>query len=80
MRWLIATASALALMTASAYAQMASPLGTPVPGSNIGSNAATVNAKGSQNDSAKPKANEKAYNAALQNLPNKPYDPWHGVR
>ena len=28
----------------------------------------------------KPKANDKAYNSALRNLPNKQYDPWHGVR
>jgi hypothetical protein len=28
----------------------------------------------------KPKADEKAYTAALQSLPDKQYDPWHGVR
>jgi hypothetical protein len=27
-----------------------------------------------------PKADEKAYNAALKNLPDKPFDPWHGAR
>jgi hypothetical protein len=27
-----------------------------------------------------PKADEKAYNAALKSLPNKPYDPWFGAR
>jgi hypothetical protein len=27
-----------------------------------------------------PKADEKAYNAALKSLPNKPYDPWSGTR
>jgi hypothetical protein len=27
-----------------------------------------------------PKADEKAYNAALKSLPNKPYDPWAGTR
>jgi len=26
------------------------------------------------------KANDKAYNAVLKNLPDKQYDPWHGVR
>jgi hypothetical protein len=26
------------------------------------------------------KADEKAYNAALKSLPNKPYDPWSGTR
>ena len=29
---------------------------------------------------AEAKANDKAYNAALHNLPDKQYDPWHGVR
>jgi hypothetical protein len=28
----------------------------------------------------KPKADDKAYNAALKTLPNKPYDPWHNAR
>ncbi len=28
----------------------------------------------------KPKADDKAYNAALKSLPNKPFDPWHGAR
>lgn len=27
-----------------------------------------------------PKADDKAYNAALKSLPNKPYDPWFGTR
>jgi len=27
-----------------------------------------------------PKADEKAYNATLKSLPNKPYDPWLGTR
>jgi hypothetical protein len=27
-----------------------------------------------------PKADEKAYNATLKSLPNKPYDPWFGAR
>jgi hypothetical protein len=30
--------------------------------------------------STAPKADEKAYNAALKSLPNKPYDPWRGAR
>jgi hypothetical protein len=28
----------------------------------------------------KTKADDKAYNAALKSLPDKPFDPWHGVR
>ena len=27
-----------------------------------------------------PKADDKAYNAALKSLPNKPFDPWRGAR
>jgi hypothetical protein len=27
-----------------------------------------------------PKANDKAYNAALKSLPDKPFDPWRGAR
>ena len=27
-----------------------------------------------------PKADEKAYNAALKSLPNKSFDPWRGAR
>jgi hypothetical protein len=30
--------------------------------------------------STAPKADEKVYNAAIKNLPNKPYDPWSGTR
>jgi hypothetical protein len=27
-----------------------------------------------------PKADEKAYAAALKTVPDRPFDPWHGVR
>jgi hypothetical protein len=27
-----------------------------------------------------PKADDKAYNAALKSLPSKPFDPWRGAR
>jgi hypothetical protein len=33
-----------------------------------------------KSDTQKPKADEKAYTAALSSIPNKPSDPWHGVR
>jgi Spy/CpxP family protein refolding chaperone len=32
-----------------------------------------------KNAKATPKADEKAYKAALKGIPDKPYDPWHGV-
>jgi hypothetical protein len=66
---------ALALMTAAAQAQMNQQTQM--------NNAARVgqNASHQGEDKAdKPKANDKAYNAALHNLPDKQYDPWHGVR
>jgi hypothetical protein len=28
---------------------------------------------------AKPKADDKAYSSALKSLPDKQYDPWHGI-
>jgi hypothetical protein len=36
--------------------------------------------KTDKSDPQKPKADDKAYNAALKNLPDKPYDPWQGAR
>ena len=71
MRWLIA-GLALVLTAGGAIAQMTpqSAAGTIGQGASHGAN----------QKSAPPKANDKAYNAALKNLPNKQYDPWHGVR
>jgi hypothetical protein len=74
MRLLIA-ALAIALMTASAQAQIG-PSGM-APGSGIGKSVAAAEARGT---TAKPKSDDKAYNAVLRNLPDKQYDPWHGVR
>ena len=47
--------------------------------SSVGQHAAAASAKGAA-DETKVKANDKAYNAALRNLPDKQYDPWRGVR
>lgn len=74
MRLLIA-ALAIALMMASAHAQS-----SQFPGSGIGKHAAKADERSDKSDQQKPKADDKAYNAALHNLPNKQYDPWHGVR
>jgi hypothetical protein len=35
---------------------------------------------GAEDSGSKAKASDKAYNAALHNIPDKQYDPWHGVR
>jgi hypothetical protein len=33
-----------------------------------------------KSDPKKSKADDKAYQAALKNLPDKPYDPWNSMR
>lgn len=80
MRWGIAGVM-LALMVASAQAQVGGNTGLG-PGTassmNIGKHAAAAAENAS--DGSKVKANDSAYNAALKNLPDKQYDPWHGVR
>ena len=58
-----------------AYAQQQQQINNQA---NIGQHAAAAAAKGGGDE--KVKANDKAYNAALKNLPDKHYDPWRGVR
>jgi len=58
-----------------AYAQQQQQINNQA---NIGQHAAAAAAKGGGDE--KVKANDKAYNAALKNLPDKQYDPWRGVR
>ncbi len=48
--------------------------------SNLGSHAAKQGHQDDKDGEQKAKANDKAYNSALRNLPDKQYDPWHGVR
>ena len=71
-----ALVAALAAMTVTAQAQQANQMGAA---SNVGQHAAAASAK-SGADESKVKANDKAYNAALRNLPDKQYDPWRVVR
>jgi hypothetical protein len=71
-----ALVAALAAMTASVQAQQANQMGAA---SNVGQHAAAAGARATT-DEPKVKANDKAYNAALKNLPDKQYDPWRGVR
>ena len=75
MRMLIA-GLALALMTAAAQAQMSPQQNQMNGASRLGQSAG----REGEDKKDKPKVNDKAYNAALHNLPDKPYDPWHGVR
>ncbi len=59
-------ASAIALMTASAQAQ------------SMGGR--KHQQKTDKTTAAKPKADDKAYAAALKTLPDKQFDPWRNVR
>jgi hypothetical protein len=71
---------AMALTTTSAPAQVPSPQQAALnSNSQLGQHAGNALAAKPE-DQTKVKANEKAYNAALRNLPDKQYDPWHGVR
>jgi hypothetical protein len=80
MRWTIAALALAAAMT-SAQAQMGNPQSPMGNAANVGQRAVAANGKGDPAaEAAKAKANEKAYNAALRNLPDRQYDPWHGVR
>lgn len=72
---LVIAAGALAFFVSGANAQMAGPGGG---GGSGGHKQHQQNAN--KADTEKPKADEKAYAEALKSLPNKPYDPWHGVR
>jgi len=67
---ILSAALALAVMVASAQAQMGGAPGGHQPFDKR-------NQKSSE--PAKPKADDKAYNSALKSLPDKQYDPWHGL-
>jgi hypothetical protein len=77
MRWLIA-AFALPLLASGAQAQVSPQQMNANANSLVGQHAAK--SANPDDGNAKAKANDKAYNAALHNLPDKHYDPWHGVR
>jgi len=77
MRLLLA-ALATALTVASAQAQLMGP-GGQIAGSQIGQHA-QQRSEQSNKTAAERKNEERAYNSALGNLPDKQFDPWHGVR
>jgi hypothetical protein len=74
MRLLIAAVT-LILTVGAAFAQVVSP--SLQGNSRIGQSAQRAL---ETETTIKPKVNDKAYESALKNLPNKQYDPWHGVR
>ena len=68
---IIFAALAVALLTASAHAQST--------GGTSGGHKQHQQ-KADKTGVQKPKVDEKAYNAALKSLPDKPFDPWRGAR
>jgi hypothetical protein len=69
---ILGTVVALTLMAASAQAQMGG-------GSPGGRQPFDKRSSNGPKDPPKPKADDKAYNSALKSLPDKQYDPWHGI-
>lgn len=65
---LLMAALAFALLTASAQAQVG------------GGRGRQAHQQPEKSGPQKPKLDDKAYNAALRNIPDKKYDAWHGVR
>ena len=71
---------ALAAGTVAAQAQSVPGVSPGTSGAmGVGQHAAKAGAKDAS-DETKVKANDKAYNAALKNLPDKQFDPWRNVR
>jgi opacity protein-like surface antigen len=78
MRIIMLIASAVALTMTSAQAQDVGSMGGIGSGGFGGRHHGQQQKKGNAATST-PKADEKAYNAALKGIPGKPYDPWHGI-
>ena len=64
---------ALVLLVESAHAQA-------MGGGSGGGGRKQHQQKADKTDAQRPKVDDKAYNAALKSLPDKPYDPWRGAR
>jgi len=75
MRWLTA-GLILVFLASSTQAQVGPPQSALNAAGQIGQHGTRQQGDNEQ----KPRVNDKAYNSALQNLPDKKYDPWHGVR
>jgi opacity protein-like surface antigen len=79
MKSIILAAAVLALTIAGAQAQDAGGMGGGT-GGGMGGGRHHGQQKDTKAAPPKPKVDEKAYNSALKEIPNKPYDAWHGVR
>jgi hypothetical protein len=69
-RKLLVGLTALALLAAPAYSQM----------KGKGGKRSEPDQKSAQEKKKKDAVAEKAYKAAIDKLPDKPYDPWHSMR
>jgi hypothetical protein len=72
-----ASAIAFALLTASAQAQAVGNMGGT--GGGLGGRH-SKQGKTQKVETPEPKVDEKAYNAALNQMPDKKFDAWNGVR
>jgi hypothetical protein len=81
MRFLVGSIALAALVcaTTAASAQFSPQQSQMNRNADIGRHAADANSRGSSDDS-KARANDKAYNSVLRNIPDKQFDPWRGVR
>jgi hypothetical protein len=80
MRLLVGSVALAAMVCAATAVSAQSPQQSQInSAANVGRHASDASSKGSS-DEPKVKANDKAYNAALRNLPDKQFDPWRGVR
>ena len=68
--------SVMALTMAGAQAQVGTSASPGLGAAQIGQHASSD----PRQSEPKVKASENAYHSALKNLPDKQYDPWHGVR
>ena len=75
---LIFAAAAVALLAGSAQAQSPGQSAGGVTGGGFGGHRGR--GKSQKVATPKPKVDEKGYKAALDQLPDKQYDAWHGVR
>jgi hypothetical protein len=75
---LIFAAAAVALLAGSAQAQSPGQSAGGVTGGGFGGHHGR--GKSQKVATPKPKVDEKGYKAALDQLPDKQYDAWHGVR
>ena len=80
MRLLVGSIALAAMVCAATTVSAQSPRQSQMnQAANVGRHASDASGKAGS-DEPKVKANDKAYNAALRDLPDKQFDPWRGVR